>query len=238
VLLAPSTTAAGAVQLAEKLRVLMAATSLGPAGAVTGSFGVAELRPGDTCETLLKRADEAAYRAKHQGRNQVQCDEVNVAEVLSTSAPGPAGQRPMLDGTSMYAATGFLPIDLEHRTLSQAIEAFFPMLSTGTTGEVLAAFESILAGVGAHFGHEQRLMQEHGYPGRARHAGEHAHFLEEAGALLAELESGGVTVPFRRWAVGRLPEWFRLHILEHDLQLGQFLAAADPPVRRRQTVVS
>jgi diguanylate cyclase (GGDEF)-like protein len=35
------------------------------------SMGVAELKPGDTFETLLRAADEALYRAKDAGRNTV-----------------------------------------------------------------------------------------------------------------------------------------------------------------------
>ena len=69
--IAPMTTEEGAVSLAEKLRSIMAATHLGPKEAVTASFGVAELGPDDTVETLLQRADAALYRAKQSGRNQV-----------------------------------------------------------------------------------------------------------------------------------------------------------------------
>jgi PleD family two-component response regulator len=38
---------------------------------VTISLGLAELKPDDTLDTLLQRADEAHYRAKQQGRNRV-----------------------------------------------------------------------------------------------------------------------------------------------------------------------
>lgn len=37
---------------------------------ITASFGVAQAEPGDTPESLLKRADLALYDAKHQGRNR------------------------------------------------------------------------------------------------------------------------------------------------------------------------
>lgn len=39
--------------------------------AITASFGVTELQPGDTPETLLRRSDRALLMAKDQGRNQV-----------------------------------------------------------------------------------------------------------------------------------------------------------------------
>ena len=38
---------------------------------ITASFGVTELQPGDTPETMLRRSDRALLQAKDQGRNQV-----------------------------------------------------------------------------------------------------------------------------------------------------------------------
>jgi diguanylate cyclase (GGDEF)-like protein/hemerythrin-like metal-binding protein len=225
--LAPATPGRGAVQLAEKLRALTAETPLGPAGIITGSFGVAELRPGETAEALLRRADQALYAAKSGGRNRVSSDDADVAEVLAERTNEVAPVRPMLSGSSIYAATGYGPIDDEHRALSEAIDALLSMLSTARTEEVQVAFESILNATAAHFGHEERLMKAHAYPGQQRHHLEHLQFIEEAGRLLADLEQGGVSVPFRRWSMGRLPEWFRLHILEHDLDLGAFLHGAE-----------
>ncbi|WP_242523084.1 GGDEF domain-containing protein [Thiocystis minor] len=59
-------------EAAERLRVQIA--QLRPLEAdfrVTASFGVTELRPGETAETLLIRADDLLYRAKAEGRNRV-----------------------------------------------------------------------------------------------------------------------------------------------------------------------
>ncbi|ASW00554.1 bifunctional diguanylate cyclase/phosphodiesterase [Paraburkholderia aromaticivorans] len=60
----------GALQLAERLRVAIAAIER-PDGRLTASFGVAEHRGGETIMMLLDRADEALLRAKHSGRNRV-----------------------------------------------------------------------------------------------------------------------------------------------------------------------
>ncbi|MBL6988035.1 MAG: diguanylate cyclase [Methylobacter sp.] len=38
---------------------------------LTASLGVSTLHSDDTAESFVKRADEAMYKAKHNGRNQV-----------------------------------------------------------------------------------------------------------------------------------------------------------------------
>jgi diguanylate cyclase (GGDEF)-like protein len=45
------------------------------------SIGVAALRPGETCDTWLSRADAALYEAKQTGRNRVSC----AADALETA---------------------------------------------------------------------------------------------------------------------------------------------------------
>lgn len=62
-------------QLAQTVRVEIAAADLmhpaSPAGRITVSLGVALAVPGETPDTLLRRADEALYAAKRGGRDRV-----------------------------------------------------------------------------------------------------------------------------------------------------------------------
>jgi diguanylate cyclase len=46
-----------------------------PIGKVTASFGIAELRAGEDCDTLVDRADAKLYEAKAAGRNRVLADD-------------------------------------------------------------------------------------------------------------------------------------------------------------------
>ncbi|WP_085440618.1 GGDEF domain-containing protein [Magnetofaba australis] len=73
IILAPSTDLDQARILADKIRLTMADTPFETVGAVTISLGCAQFdRDGDDdVEKLLKRADQALYRAKEGGRNQV-----------------------------------------------------------------------------------------------------------------------------------------------------------------------
>lgn len=72
----PNTGTGQAAEIAERLRELIAGQVLDGVGTVTASFGVATYRPGDTPETLLKRADDSMYLAKEGGRNRVTVGEV------------------------------------------------------------------------------------------------------------------------------------------------------------------
>ena len=59
--------------LAERLRTLVANLSVnGLNSPLTISIGVAIWQPADSCKTLISRADQAMYRAKHAGRNRVE----------------------------------------------------------------------------------------------------------------------------------------------------------------------
>lgn len=60
-----------ALQLAEKIRVLVAGQPFAQVGPVTVSLGVAEFRPDELPADWFKRVDLALYAAKSGGRNTV-----------------------------------------------------------------------------------------------------------------------------------------------------------------------
>lgn len=67
VIVLPDTPASAAMSVAERVRAAIQAGGDNPC--VTISIGVAEQAPGETCDTLLRRADQALYAAKREGRN-------------------------------------------------------------------------------------------------------------------------------------------------------------------------
>lgn len=67
----PDTDCAGAYVLAEELRLLVSESEFIEGRAVTISTGLSELGHGETIDEWIKRADDALYLAKENGRNQV-----------------------------------------------------------------------------------------------------------------------------------------------------------------------
>lgn len=72
--LLPDTTAQDATVLAARLFTAIEARGLELALPITVSIGLTTLRPDDTVESLLQRADQALYASKGQGRNRFSAD--------------------------------------------------------------------------------------------------------------------------------------------------------------------
>jgi len=75
VMLVPQTTLTAGCQLAEALRAAIEACPFhfkGERVTITLSIGISAFRSGERSDIVLKRADEALYRAKHLGRNRVE----------------------------------------------------------------------------------------------------------------------------------------------------------------------
>lgn len=85
VLLLPATTMAQATALVDRLRDRLEALQSLPAGEppVTASFGVAAWRAAESAGDLVRRADQALYRAKSRGRNRVEADSLFGALITS-----------------------------------------------------------------------------------------------------------------------------------------------------------
>jgi two-component system cell cycle response regulator len=100
VILMPETTISAAEKVAERLRAVVERQpfalpdAMGEGLAVTVSLGVADHGgTGDTGEALLKRADQALYGAKRDGRNRVVCfSNGSEAREPSRDLPGMSGR--------------------------------------------------------------------------------------------------------------------------------------------------
>lgn len=71
IIILPSTSIAEAKTFAERIREFIAISEYPTVGKITVSIGGAEFTDGDDIESLVKRADDALYEAKNNGRNRV-----------------------------------------------------------------------------------------------------------------------------------------------------------------------
>ncbi len=70
IVILPHTACEAAMALAERIRVACR-KHFSARNALTASFGVAQLQSGEDYDSLIKRTDDAMYRAKNEGRNRV-----------------------------------------------------------------------------------------------------------------------------------------------------------------------
>lgn len=75
-LLLPETRLADAANLVERLQASLARQPFGASGVISCSFGVCEHDPGEAVDQLIRRVDQALYRAKAAGRGQSVADAV------------------------------------------------------------------------------------------------------------------------------------------------------------------
>ena len=72
IVISPETNLRGALEMAEKIRHSVQERKYNRKHKVTVSIGVTEAHKSDTLKSIIKRADEALYQAKENGRNRVE----------------------------------------------------------------------------------------------------------------------------------------------------------------------
>lgn len=73
-ILSSGTNLEAAAELSQKLRATVSSFKFSFAGHKTASFGVSSYHPGDDEKSMVKRADEALYQAKENGRDRVETE--------------------------------------------------------------------------------------------------------------------------------------------------------------------
>ncbi len=188
------TDAAVAQRLAETVRQSIEALDMpheqSRTGKVTISVGVATMTNAayQDAESLFRAADEALYRAKQGGRNQVQVapetpQRVGVGE-------GAAADLVQLVWHAAYEC-GHTAIDDEHQALfGHTNQLLAAILSGRPTAEVAGLIDALIRAVGQHFRDEEAIIAAAGFPGAAEHAAIHRELLDRARNMAARFQAG------------------------------------------------
>jgi hemerythrin len=119
-------------------------------------------------------------------------------------------------------AVGHPVIDTQHQELFRRLEALLTAMMKGDKAEIGRLFEFLGSYVVEHFGAEERLMQQHGYPGYALHKAAHERFVADYTALKKTLDAGAgaaLTIKVQNWC----GDWLKAHIAGTDQALAAFL---------------
>ena len=182
-------------------------------GKVTISAGVAVMTNTSRTESgeLLRAADEALYRAKHCGRNQVQV----APDRAQTTGTGefPALNPVQLVWHSTYEC-GHPAIDDQHRELfAHGNNILAAIVSGKPHAEIAGLINTLIHDIDQHFHAEEATIAAAGFPGAGEHAATHRALLDHANRLLNRFHAGDLDVG----------ELFRF--LAHDLIARHILKA-------------
>jgi diguanylate cyclase (GGDEF)-like protein/hemerythrin-like metal-binding protein/PAS domain S-box-containing protein len=192
IVLMPNTGLSSALVLAERIREAVASHAFEGVGTVTASIGLTEYLPSATLDTWLERADQAMYRAKSGGRNQVVADPARSSLHAATDP---------LEGTFLKLVwndsydSGNRLIDAQHRHLFHlANELLDSMLTDRPTDEISMFVAGLLSEVVQHFYDEEAILAELGYPELQAHKEKHAELVAKALELGREFRAGTLSV--------------------------------------------
>lgn len=207
--LLPGSNTATAAALAGKVRAAVNTLAIphacsDAASHVTISLGVASVRPAaprrapDTApgssaspaevglhlaRDLFDQADRALFAAKAAGRNQL--------SVSDGRRPARTSAAPLALVWSSRYACGHPVIDGDHRELLRQANALMQLaLTEPPPATLIAALEGLLAHIKGHFGREEALLLECGYPGVESHGQLHRQLITRAEGLLARAGAG------------------------------------------------
>jgi hemerythrin len=120
-------------------------------------------------------------------------------------------------------SVGFEEVDQDHKKLVEIVNSLDEAVSGEPNSDLLKGiFAELLSYTQWHFRHEERLMQNCGYPDFFVHKEAHEDLLGQASELNEKFQGGDASVP--QSLLPFLKDWLTKHILETDKKMGEYLA--------------
>ncbi len=122
---------------------------------------------------------------------------------------------------------GLPAIDADHEELVELCNTFLDAAQNGARlADLATALDRLLLRTRAHFLHEERMLDRHGYPGLAIHKAEHDRLLSQAEMLKSRFEDVEGEDAIRRVTLETadfLQSWLLDHIKTNDRPYRPFL---------------
>lgn len=121
-------------------------------------------------------------------------------------------------------ATNIWEVDNQHKKLLALLNRLFDAMSVGKGKDALGSIlKELIDYTVYHFGTEERLFKEHGYPEYAAHKKEHDDLTKKAVELKTAFDSGKQLITID--VMNFLKDWLNVHILQEDKKFGPYLAS-------------
>ena len=212
--------AEGVCQAVESLQL---PHEMAPTGVITISVGVATSTSDvyQDADALLRAADVALYRAKHNGRNQVQ-SAPNVPRKISAGSDEEANSVRLV-WNDAYAC-GQEAIDDAHRELFSTGNLILDKVVAGSSSdEVVRLIDDLLHRIDQHFHEEDTIIASSAFPGAEEHAVAHRKLMEQSNKFAAAFRANSQDIgEFSRFLAHDV---VARHMLEMDRTYFPYLPA-------------
>ncbi|SOB60149.1 Methyl-accepting chemotaxis protein III [Pseudodesulfovibrio profundus] len=191
-----------------------------------------------TCEDEEQSYSPSSYSSEVEYNPSVVRSEPVRRPVTASAPPPPRLERPQAPVSSPPSDhggkilmerdasfnTGIVEIDDQHRQLVDMLNRLNGAMAHGEGASVLGnIFDELKAYTISHFGTEEKLFDETGYPGAEQHKQIHANLLEKVMELESDFKSGRVTMS--REILMLLKDWLQNHIKGVDMEYVDHLKA-------------
>ena len=117
-------------------------------------------------------------------------------------------------------SVGITQFDNEHKKLVDMVNNLYDAIKVGKANAVIGKIlDDLIAYTGTHFSAEERLMQQYGYPGTAKHKAEHAALVKQVLDIQKNFKEGKA---LPQNLLQFLKDWLMKHILGEDKQYTSF----------------
>jgi hemerythrin len=118
---------------------------------------------------------------------------------------------------------GIPQVDAQHRELVDRLNAVTTMGAKSVSKEETKKTLDLLGDyIVKHFGDEEKLQKQSGYPKYEWHKGQHQIYIAEFGKLKREYEANGVSAKFTLDLNNSIVSWIVRHIKTVDVEFGKF----------------
>jgi hemerythrin-like metal-binding protein len=113
-------------------------------------------------------------------------------------------------------------IDKQHKKLVAIINSLHnAMMEKKTKDEMGKVLSELVNYTAEHFGFEEKLFDQHGYPGRINHKSAHKDFVAKVKDFQTDFENGKSTISMK--LLSFLKDWLVKHIEGTDQEYSKFL---------------